>query len=91
MSYLGTYQSCSDTWVYTCTGCGQEFQVSDPFTPLDGLGWCSAECDKTIEEGIARRSLSICPRCRCEIDPFEGFCDCDPPRHNLFCLQDRPA
>ena len=47
MSYLGTYQSCSDTWVYTCTGCGQEFQVSDPFTPLDGLGWCSAECDKT--------------------------------------------
>ena len=39
MSYLGTYQPWSDTWVYTFVECGQELQVSAPFTPLDGLDW----------------------------------------------------
>jgi len=35
--------------VYTFIGRGQEFQVSDPLSPLDGLGCCSAECDAMVE------------------------------------------
>ena len=50
MSYLGTYQPLSDTWVYTCAGCGREFRVSDPFTSLNDLGSCSAEWDQTLRE-----------------------------------------
>jgi hypothetical protein len=44
MSY-GCYDSSTDTWVFTCAGCGQEFQASDFTSPLDGLDCCSAECD----------------------------------------------
>ena len=31
MSYPWTHQPWSDTWVYTCAGCEQEFQVSTRF------------------------------------------------------------
>jgi len=79
MSYLVEYQLSSDTRVYTCAGCGQEFRVSEPFSPLDDLGCCSAECDQKFEGEIARRPLSVCPQCKCEIDPFEGSCGCDRP------------
>jgi hypothetical protein len=46
MSHLGEYQAWSDSWVYTCAGCGQDFQMSDPFSLLDGRGCCSAKCDR---------------------------------------------
>ena len=57
MSHLGTSQPWPDTWVSTCAGCRQEFQVSDLFSPLDGLGSCSAECDR--ETGRHRMPTAV--------------------------------
>ena len=91
MSYLGTYQSWSDTWVYTCAECGQEFRVSDPFSPLDGLGGCSAECDRKIEEeSHADRHLFV-RNANARLIPSRDSATATHPKHNLFCLQDRPA
>ena len=72
MSY-GHYNSSSDTWTFTCAGCGQEFQASDSISPLDGLDCCSVECDQVVESQPA----PICGACECEIDE-DGTCGCNP-------------
>lgn len=79
MSSYGHYEPWTDTWVFSCAGCGEEFRVSDFNSPLDGLSCCSAECDQEVEREVLSRPRQICRRCECEIDPFDGICGCDPP------------
>ena len=67
MSYLGEYQPWTDTWIYTCAGCGREFQVPDSISPLDGLGCCSAECDAIVEVEFERR-LAADPERRAQLE-----------------------
>jgi DNA-directed RNA polymerase subunit RPC12/RpoP len=54
MNYVCDYQSSTDIYIYMCAGCGREFEVSDSISPLDGLGYCSAECDLIVEARFER-------------------------------------
>jgi hypothetical protein len=66
MSY-GHYNPSSDTWTFTCAGCGKEFQESDCISPLDGLDCCSAECDESVEANFARM-LAADPAWKAELE-----------------------
>lgn len=72
MSY-GHFNASTDTWTFTCAGCGKDFLATDSIAPLDGLDCCSAECDQIVES----RPAPICRACECEIDE-DGTCGCNP-------------
>ena len=63
----GRYQHWNDTWLYTCAGCGKEFEETDCISPLDGLDCCSAECDQVVEAEFERR-LAADPEWRAELE-----------------------
>ena len=58
MSHVGTYQPWSHTWVHTCAGCGQGFQVSDPFSRLVA----SAVVRLSATKAFVLRESSLRPR-----------------------------
>jgi hypothetical protein len=66
---LGQYIAWRDVYVFTCAGCGQEFESSDCISPLDGLDCCSAECDQKVEAEFEQR-LATDPELRAL---FEGI------------------
>jgi hypothetical protein len=71
---FGRYQPWKDNYVFSCAGCGKEFEAPDCISsPLDGLDCCSIECDRIVEA----RPRPICKACDCAIDE-DGTCGCNP-------------
>jgi hypothetical protein len=63
----GRYIYWRDVYVFTCAGCGQEFEASDCISPLDGLDCCSEECDQKVEAEFERQ-LAENPEFRAQLE-----------------------
>jgi hypothetical protein len=49
------YKPWTDTYVFTCLGCGKNIETNSEYSPLDNLGCCSVECDRKVEADLVKR------------------------------------